>query len=253
MSIPRHWILLVLAITQMATTLWPTLTGIGELVQVRSDTYPTPVVPIGWTFAIWGVIYLGTSAFAIWQFLAANRNSALVNRVAPAIAWMFLVNTVWQVWVSIVGFGWIDFLMLASEAAAGTWVLIQLTRQSERLRLQEVLFLAAPIGLLTGWTTAATFVGSTVSASALELGAWATSASFGYGLLIAAIAVASLLLLVHRNLAYAAAGIWALWGVSANAQVKGLEAIQAVSLQGMGVLAILCLGVAGWLAFKRFA
>ena len=76
----RAWIVLGLALGQMATVLWP-LTGLGVSIQDRSDSLPTPLVPIGWTFSIWGLIYLGASAYAVWQFLPRNRDHALNHHV----------------------------------------------------------------------------------------------------------------------------------------------------------------------------
>ena len=243
----RAWTVLILAIGQIATTFWP-LTGIGEYVQARSDAFPTPLVPIGWTFAIWGVIYLGATAYAIWQFLPRNRDHRVNRHVGWLIAYMYLVNTTWQVWVSIWGFGAIDFLALASEAAVGTLVLIRLN-QIGSIGWRPTVLAVWPVALLTGWTTAASFVGSTVSASAMDM-AWATDANIGLIILYAAIVFATILTLVHRRWVYAAAVTWASWGLHNNAIAKGgLEDIQQTSLIGLWIVAAAGTAVFAWNVF----
>ena len=165
---------------------------------------------------------------------------------------MYLVNTTWQVWVSIWGFGAIDFLALASEAAVGTLVLIRLN-QIGPIGWQATVLAVWPVALLTGWTTAASFVGSTVSASAMDM-AWATDANIGLNILYAAIVFATILTLVHRRWVYAAAVAWASWGLHNNAIAKGgLAEIQQTSLIGLWIVAADGTGVLAWidLAYRR--
>ena len=244
----RAWVVLGLALGQMATVLWP-LTGLGVSIQDRSDSLPTPLVPIGWTFSIWGLIYLSASAYAVWQFLPRNRNHALNHRVGWLIAYMYLVNTSWQVWVSVWGFGWIDFLALGSEAAVGTVVLFRMN-QLPRLGWGAVLTAVWSIALLTGWTTAASFVGSTVSASAMGF-EWATDVTIGKWILSTAIGFSVILTLAHRHWVYAAAITWASWGVYNNAQIKNLASIEQISSYAVMIIGASTILVLLWRGRSR--
>ncbi len=63
-----------------------------------SDSFPVYFVPAGYVFAIWGLIYLGLLAYAVFQALPSQRENArlrsigglfLIGSVAN-IAWIFL-------------------------------------------------------------------------------------------------------------------------------------------------------------------
>ena len=45
----------------------------GEDVGTVARSYPSPVLPAGWTFAIWGPIYLAFLGYAVYQLLPAQR------------------------------------------------------------------------------------------------------------------------------------------------------------------------------------
>ena len=49
----------------------------GEDVGTVARSYPTPVLPAGWTFAIWGLIYLAFLGYAVYQLLPAQRTRAV--------------------------------------------------------------------------------------------------------------------------------------------------------------------------------
>ena len=70
----------------------------GQLTGEVSDRYLVYFVPAGYVFAIWGLIYLGLAAFAIYQALPAQRANPRLRSIgalfvlasAANIAWIFL-------------------------------------------------------------------------------------------------------------------------------------------------------------------
>lgn len=52
--------------------------GTGEI----SDRFAVNFVPAGYVFSIWGLIYLGLIAFAIFQALPSQRDNALVKQIS---------------------------------------------------------------------------------------------------------------------------------------------------------------------------
>ena len=52
----------------------------GEDVGSVARSYPTPVLPAGWTFAIWGLIYLGQLAFVIQSLRPSKLRDPLLRR-----------------------------------------------------------------------------------------------------------------------------------------------------------------------------
>ncbi len=54
----------------------------GQTMPEISAKYPSLFTPAGFTFAIWGAIYLGLLVFVIWQALPAQRSSDKVARLS---------------------------------------------------------------------------------------------------------------------------------------------------------------------------
>ena len=92
----RRWInvaalVLVLVVNYLANALPIN----GQTTAEVSDSLPILFVPAGYAFAIWGVIYLGLTAFVVYQALPAQRNNPSVERVGYLFALSCLANSLW--------------------------------------------------------------------------------------------------------------------------------------------------------------
>ena len=65
--------------------------GTGEI----SDRFQVYFVPAGYVFSIWGVVYLGWLAYAIYQALPAQRNNPLLRAIALPFIVNGLANSSW--------------------------------------------------------------------------------------------------------------------------------------------------------------
>ena len=65
----RVLLLILAALAQIAASAAPRLLGWEDDISSRSQSLPTPIVPPGWAFSIWGLIFLGSLAFAIYATL----------------------------------------------------------------------------------------------------------------------------------------------------------------------------------------
>src|SRR6187402_2329620 len=70
--------------------------GPGERVADVSARYANPFTPAGYAFAIWGLIYGATLAYAVFALLPRQLSVRLHDRVAP---WLTLLNALAVVWV----------------------------------------------------------------------------------------------------------------------------------------------------------
>src|SRR3972149_8369489 len=55
----------------------------GQTTGEISDRFPIRFVPAGYVFSIWGLIYLGLLAFAVYQALPAQRKTKVLDSIAP--------------------------------------------------------------------------------------------------------------------------------------------------------------------------
>ena len=228
-------VVLTLAINGLASTVGL----LGRQTGSISDNLPNAFVPAGFTFAIWGVIFLGLIAFALWQGRTDRRGPRL-----DAVFWPFLLvnllNVGWLLTWHSLAYGPSVVVMLA---LLGSLIWLYLTLARLDLRGAEQFWLGAPVSLYLGWITVATAANVTaylVSAgypsSFLGLGAPTWSAL----LVVVAGLVGAWLLWRRRDWVFGAALVWSFWGVYAArpevavvvAAILVAAALLAISLFG---------------------
>src|SRR5512137_14350 len=67
----------------------------GQNTGAISDRFKVFFVPSGYVFAIWGVIYAGLIAFAVYQALPAQRANPRLRSIGYLYALSCLANGVW--------------------------------------------------------------------------------------------------------------------------------------------------------------
>jgi hypothetical protein len=189
----------------------------GRSVGDVSDDTRSLITPAGWAFTIWGLIFAGCLAWAVYQALPGRRDLEVHRRPGWPLAAAFAGNAVWEVLFPLIGASQplvpLALLFGIVAATAVAFARLQDLQVSGPARLLP----RAVTGLLLGWVTvaAAVAVGSTgvalgADASGTAATAWAVVALGGVALVAAGI------VLVSR----AAAGPFALavvWGLSAIA------------------------------------
>ncbi len=154
----RAWTVLALACAQIVTAFSPRLFGFSESVVSRVTPLTHALTPAGYAFSIWSVIFASALVFAIWQVLPRNAANPLARTIGWLAAGMYAANAAWQVWVPAFGVDWASVLILGTELALGIVALGRIRDFGRPLTRTEVWVAAAPLGLLTGWVTAASFV-----------------------------------------------------------------------------------------------
>src|ERR1035437_9347747 len=92
----RIWGNVTFAITQILAGFVPQIFGWGMGVGQQSASSQTPVIPAGYAFSIWGLIFALFVAYAIYQALPKNRENELLRQVGFYTLGAFLFCTVWE-------------------------------------------------------------------------------------------------------------------------------------------------------------
>ncbi|MFZ6050742.1 tryptophan-rich sensory protein [Halocola ammonii] len=101
-----------------------------------SEKYATLINPAPYAFSIWGLIYLGLIAFAIFQLTPAGRRYSAIDKFSPALWVNLFFNGVWLaffhfelIWSSLiamlgvlVSLIYINILINKEEKAVPRWV-----------------------------------------------------------------------------------------------------------------------------------
>lgn len=227
------WAVLVASVLQVVA---PVVTISGPGSSPAGGSGPELLItPVGWAFSIWGVIY----ALAIVQaVLALVRGAGTVSRRLQAD----------QLVLYLGGALWIVLAGLDSSQATAAALLLMLVAALDgvltatRDHLQPgwfALLTRGAIGVFAGWVTAAFFLN--VSTALVDSGVVeADVVGWQLGVLaVATIALLGMTVATRGNVAYAAAGTWALIGIIVTALADGTTEVVAVASVGaVGLVAV---------------
>lgn len=185
--------------------------------QEISDALPSYFTPAGYTFAIWGLIYLALFGFIIYQALPAQSERPFQKQ----IGWLFVINSVLNIfWLLSWHYGLYLLSVVLMLGLLATLIRIYLRldigRPNPTLPTAEKLLVQAPFSLYLGWITVATIANI---ASYLVFVDWdgfgIAGPTWSAIMMLVAVVIAGALLVNRRNLAYAGVLVWAFFGIRA--------------------------------------
>ena len=207
-----NWVgfIAVIVVNTLASTV--TINGVntGDV----SDSFPTLFTPAGYVFAIWGVIYLGLLAFAIFQGRPAQLESGLVDKIGPWFLFSCGFNVIWL-------FLW-HYSMFTSSVIAMLGLLISLIAVYLRLDIGRATFTRAekwcvtiPFGIYLGWISVATVANVSVALFDVKWNGGALGPEPWTVLMILIAGALGVLMTVYRNeIAYPLVIVWAAIGIA---------------------------------------
>lgn len=214
-----------------------------------SDALPSYFTPAGYTFSIWGLIYLALLGYTVYQALPAQRRAPFQRRIGPLFIISSLANIGW-LFAWHYGFYVLSVLTMLSLLITliAIYVRLDIGCHEASISWQQKLSVHTPFSLYLGWITVATI--ANISSVANYLGwngfgingpAWSAIMMF------AAVVIAGLLLLRRSDLAYAAVLVWALFGIRAAYPDINLIATSAL----LAAAAIALMALISWVRSTR--
>lgn len=91
----RRWLNLLLAIAQIAVTIFRFAFGTSFDEAAGPPSADPPIVPAGYAFIIWSVIYGGCLAYGVYQFASTRMESPFLRRIGFFTASTFLGCCCW--------------------------------------------------------------------------------------------------------------------------------------------------------------
>lgn len=203
-----------------------------------SDRFQVYFVPAGYVFSIWGLIYLGLIAFAIYQALPSQRDNARLRRVGYLFALSCVANVAWLFFWHYEQFLWTLAAMLLLLLSL---ILIYLRLGIGRAEFStaEKWCVQATFSVYLGWVTVATIANVT---SVLDYVNWS---GWGIGpqawtviMLIIGAGIATAMGLTRGDAAYMLVIIWAFVGIAVKHASAPVVAIAAWASAALVVLAM---------------
>lgn len=179
------------------------------------------IIPAGWAFAIWGPIFLLCAVYAVYQALPSRRYDPLLRRIGWPLGLAFVGNGVWTL-VQPLRQPVLSEAVILVVLVLAVVAFVRFVRSAEVEGLQHWV-VGLPLGLLTGWLTAASVVGfNDMLVREGVIGGGMTAALVGAGLLLFGALVAYVVLLAgasgpwQSSVTYALGVVWGLFGIAAN-------------------------------------
>ena len=179
-----------------------------------SDSFHVYFVPAGYVFSIWGLIYLGLIAFAIFQALPSQRENP---RLQATGWWISLGGLANSAWIFLWQYEHFPLTLVAMLVLLATLLVTYLRLGIGRTAVStaETWAVRLPFSIYLGWITVATVANVTVLLAYLKWDGFGIAPELWMGIVLAAVlAIAVLMNFTRRDVAYALVILWALAGIS---------------------------------------
>lgn len=214
------------------------INGIGT--GAISDSYPNLFAPAGFTFAIWGVIYLLLLVMVV--YLIGQSKSALASDIGEVrkLVWIFVVsnlaNTIWilawhyrYIWVTVI-------LMLIILVCL---IVMMATVKELKWPLKRLALVKPAVGVYFGWITVATVANITTFLVSMGFQGLGISESIWMMfILVVATGIAWFAIKWSQCAGYGMVIIWAYFGIL-------MKHLSPVGFNGVhvGVIAIMAIAI----------
>lgn len=186
----------------------------GQTTGEVSNRLSNYFVPAGYVFSIWGLIYLGLLAYAIFQALPAQAN----NPRLKAIAGWFLLSSAANIgWLLLWHYNQFPLTVIFMLVLLAALILIYLAlhRPAARYSRAELWMVRVPFSIYLGWITVATIANISATLVVVKWNGFGLAPTLWFAVvLVAAVIIAALMTTFRRDVAYLAVLVWAFVGIA---------------------------------------
>ena len=203
-------ILITLVVNGLANALPLNGQNTGQI----SDRFQVYFVPAGYVFSIWGLVYLGLIAFAIFQALPTQRQNP---RLRATGWWISLGGLANSIWIFLWHFNQFPLTLIAMLVLLTTLIMtyLRLGMGQTVVKPAETWAARVPFSIYLGWITVATVANATDVLDYLKWNRFGLSPEIWMGIMLTAVlAIAVLVNFTRRDIAYTLVILWALAGIS---------------------------------------
>lgn len=179
-----------------------------------SDRFNVYFVPAGYVFSIWGLIYIGLIAYAVYQALPSQRENPRLRATGWWIALGGLANSTW---IFLWHYNQFPLTLVAMLVLLATLIVTYLRLGIGRTTITsgEKWTVHLPFSIYLGWITVATVANISDVLDFLKWNRFGIAPEIWMSIVLAAVLVIAVIMnFTRRDIAYAAVLLWALAGIS---------------------------------------
>ncbi len=214
----------------------------GQTTGDVADMFDVYFVPAGYVFSIWGLIYVGLIAFAVYQALPDQRENPRLRRVGYLFALSCVANVAW-LFLWHYEFFLLTMVMMVVLLALLIAIYLRLGIGRADVPTAERWLIQLPISIYLGWISVATIANATTLLAYVDWGGWGISPGMWAVVMLAAgVVLAAAMGFTRGDVAYMLVIVWAFAGIALKHRETALVATSARI--ATGVVAILAAVVA---------
>ena len=207
----------------------------GEL----SDRFQIFFVPAGYVFSIWGLIYLGLIAYAIYQVLPAQRENPRLR----SIGYLFILSCLANIaWLFLWHYEVFEFTLIAMGVLLLSLIAIYLRLDIGRGEVSnaEKWAVHVPFSIYLGWITVATIANTTQLLYYLGWNGLGISTEIWAVIMLAAgVIISAIMSLTRVDIAYSLVLVWAYIGIAIQHNDTPIVANSALIAAGLIVVILI--------------
>jgi hypothetical protein len=239
MKIVINWALfiLVIAVNALANILPINGYNTGQI----SGFYPNYFVPAGFTFSIWGIIYLLLLNYSIsFTYFTVRKNAfpeikKYLDAITPYYWVTCILNASWILAWHYLQAGLSVLIMLAFLYCL-IKIFIWMQELATGIKPLYLFLLKTPFSVYIGWISVATIANITALLVSFNWNGFGIDPIYWTLVMISiAIVLSAYFIIQYKNIAYPLVVIWALWGIKAS---QGSKSALINQLTVVGILVL---------------
>jgi hypothetical protein len=181
-----------------------------------SAHYSTLVTPAGFTFSIWGVIYVLLFVFIVFQLLPRHRQDSFNSQVG----YLFILSSIFNIaWLFLWQYDYIvaSVPMILALLASLIAIYLRLHIGRSQVSFREKLSVHLPFSVYLGWITIASIADAAAALVSVNWDGFGVSPTvWALVVIVLALIITLTVLGTRRDVAYGLVVIWALVGIAAS-------------------------------------
>ncbi|WP_025716740.1 tryptophan-rich sensory protein [Paenibacillus sp. 1-18] len=202
----KWWNILAFIAVIVVNILASTLSIGGRSTAAVSNMYPTLVIPAGYAFSIWSVIYLLLACFVVYQATPAGQAKTNVQSIGIFFILSCLFNIIW---IFLWQYVYVELCVIVIILYSLSLIVVYARTRTPQPTRGEMWFVKLPFSLNLGWVSVATIINIAVALNKNEWSGWGLSElTWAIIILLIGTAIAILISFPYRDSIYPLVFVW---------------------------------------------
>lgn len=172
------------------------------------------IIPANYAFAIWGLIYLGLFALGIYQFLPSQKDDSDLRNTGYLLVIASIAQSIW-VYLFLSRLFALSVVAMLLILLPLIGVYLRLDSGNKSVSRGKKWYIQAPISIYLSWISVATIVNVACALYFQGWNGWGISGEiWTVILLLIASAIAAIIVIQRRDIAYAGVTVWAILAIA---------------------------------------